>query len=298
MTFKEAYGLLEEKVKSITTEEEWRNFLRFKKKFHKYSMLNQLLIYITRPTATYVAGFRVWQKEFKRYVKRGEHGIPILAPIIVKKKKENEEDDTAYLTGYKAVYVFDIEQTEGEAMPKELYFGMPDNSENSVGSNLLLSKLLSNACKIVDIKFHNFQLSAVGFYSTKDNSIVIKPSLDFTSKCSTLLHEFAHYIHETRYKDQIKDFTTEQREFIAESSAFIVGDRVNLDMLTKSAQYIKSWTGDCNMFHTMSIVIEKVSNEMLEIFKLNKSKEKPSVHSQNENTPVDPFLENELGITA
>ena len=50
-------------------------------KFHKYSMFNVIQILMTRPDATSVAGFKKWQT-MGRYVRKGEHGIPILAPIF------------------------------------------------------------------------------------------------------------------------------------------------------------------------------------------------------------------------
>ena len=46
-------------------------------KFHKYSFFNAWLIMFHNPDATRVAGFRAWNK-FNRYVRKGEHGIPIL----------------------------------------------------------------------------------------------------------------------------------------------------------------------------------------------------------------------------
>ena len=50
-------------------------------RFHKYSLFNVFQILMTRPDATSVAGFKKWQS-IGRFVRRGECGIPILAPII------------------------------------------------------------------------------------------------------------------------------------------------------------------------------------------------------------------------
>ena len=51
-------------------------------KFHKYSPNNLWLILMAKPEDTMIAGFHKW-REMGRYVKRGEKGIPILAPVIV-----------------------------------------------------------------------------------------------------------------------------------------------------------------------------------------------------------------------
>jgi hypothetical protein len=58
-------------------------------KFHNYSFGNIMLIARQKPDATNVAGFRTWNS-LGRFVKRGEKGIFILAPMIGKKRKEEE----------------------------------------------------------------------------------------------------------------------------------------------------------------------------------------------------------------
>ncbi len=50
-------------------------------KFHNYSPCNQMLIHFAFPAASHVAGFCTWRDKFNRTVKKGEQGIPILAPI-------------------------------------------------------------------------------------------------------------------------------------------------------------------------------------------------------------------------
>jgi len=85
-------------------------------RFHSYSFGNILSIARQRPTATRVAGFYAW-KELGRFVKRGEKGIQILAPMVGKRRnKDNADqnsrpDDNAkpqpVLIGFRAVYVFD-----------------------------------------------------------------------------------------------------------------------------------------------------------------------------------------------
>ena len=50
-------------------------------RFHSYSFGNILQIARQRPTATRVAGIRTWN-EMGRFVKKGEKGIQILAPMV------------------------------------------------------------------------------------------------------------------------------------------------------------------------------------------------------------------------
>jgi N-terminal domain of anti-restriction factor ArdC len=67
-----------------------------------------MLIASQKPNASYVAGFRTWN-ELGRFVKKGEKGILILAPIV-RRKSENEEDQkecSTSVAGFRAAYVFD-----------------------------------------------------------------------------------------------------------------------------------------------------------------------------------------------
>jgi antirestriction protein ArdC len=77
-------------------------------RFHRYSFHNVMLIASQKPNASYVAGFRTWN-ELGRFVKKGEKGILILAPIV-RRKSENEEDQKGSSTpvaGFRATYVFE-----------------------------------------------------------------------------------------------------------------------------------------------------------------------------------------------
>ncbi|MEO7889581.1 MAG: ArdC-like ssDNA-binding domain-containing protein [Vicinamibacterales bacterium] len=55
-------------------------------RFHRYSFHNVCLIASQRPTATQVAGFNAW-RSFFRFVRKGEKGIVILAPIVARRSK-------------------------------------------------------------------------------------------------------------------------------------------------------------------------------------------------------------------
>src|ERR1700690_3156981 len=78
-----------------------------------------MLIASQKPTATHVAGFHAWHK-LGRFVKKGEKGILILAPVIRKRAENNGEadpDESSTAVGFRAAYVFDVSQTEGQELP-------------------------------------------------------------------------------------------------------------------------------------------------------------------------------------
>ena len=59
-------------------------------RFHNYSFGNIMLIARQRPTATRVAGIRTWNS-LGRFVKRGEKGILILAPMVGRRAQRRDE---------------------------------------------------------------------------------------------------------------------------------------------------------------------------------------------------------------
>ena len=75
-------------------------------RFHKYSWHNVALIASQRPTATRVAGFQTW-RTMGRFVRKGEKGIAIMAPIIGRREAESEGDNARTVRGFRAAYVFD-----------------------------------------------------------------------------------------------------------------------------------------------------------------------------------------------
>ena len=83
-------------------------------KFRNYSFGNIMLIARQKPDATNVAGFRTWNS-LGRFVRRGEKGIFILAPMVSNSRKNNASEEQAEdakenqprLYGFRAVYVFD-----------------------------------------------------------------------------------------------------------------------------------------------------------------------------------------------
>src|SRR3990167_1102565 len=93
--------------------------------FHDYSFGNTILIWFQNPDATLCAGYHDWLAKHKRYVKKGEHGISILAPMFIKRAEENDagEVEEREVRFFRAVTTFDVSQTDGE--PLEL--GQSDN---------------------------------------------------------------------------------------------------------------------------------------------------------------------------
>ena len=73
-----------------------------------------MLIARQKPDATHVAGYRTWTA-LGRFVRRGEKGIFILAPMVGNKRNKDEnagqntdaKETQRALHGFRGVYVFD-----------------------------------------------------------------------------------------------------------------------------------------------------------------------------------------------
>jgi hypothetical protein len=201
--------------------EEMLKYLDVVSRFHSYSPTNIWLILMANPNATHVAGYNKW-KELKRQVRRGEKGIPILAPMIFREDPD-DPDSKKVLRGFRVVYVFDISQTDGEPLPE------PPNWKSPEKNDLLASKLIQFANgQGISVYIKNLEGETQGV--SKGGKVEIDP----LAGTKTLIHEIAH---ELMHKNSDRPTSSMIRELEAESVAYIVGKHFGLDNLS-SPNYI------------------------------------------------------------
>ena len=164
-------------------------YLRTMARFHNYSFGNILQIARQRPTATHVAGFGKW-KELGRFVKKGEKGIQILAPVTGYRRRKDEADEVSetkpvrILIGFRAVYVFDIEQTEGAELPE---FGRAITGEVGGNRDRLIAFLDGQGIRL---EFSENIAPALGV--SYGGKIALLPGQSKAEEFTTLVHETAH----------------------------------------------------------------------------------------------------------
>ncbi|MGB6688695.1 MAG: ArdC family protein [Terracidiphilus sp.] len=227
-------------------------------RFHSYSFGNILAIARQRPTATRVAGIRAWN-ELGRFVRKGEKGIQILAPIIGHRRnrdtaeQEQEARPASVLIGFRAVYVFDLSQTEGAELPE-----FEHNITGEVGERrdrMIAFLEMQN----ITLEFNEKIAPALGV--SYGGKIALLPGQSKAEEFTTLVHETAH---ELLHKTERRTMTTATvRETEAEAVAFIVGQSVGLDMGTASSDYIQMYAGDATLLAESLEVIQRTSAVIL-----------------------------------
>ncbi len=222
-------------VAYIHTSEDWKKWLDFNSRFWAYSFHNQMLIAIQKPTATRVAGFHTW-KDCKRHVKKGERGIKILAPIIIKtaiKDEETGEEKTVKaLRNFRIVTVFDISQTEGEEMPS-IHSPLQGVAPSGVFDSL---KILIER-KGYTVTFKDLPEGLYG-YVNKSKQIVLRQEESEAQSLDTLCHEMSHAI--LGHVDS--DTPRNDQELEAETSAWIICRNLGLETRKSSFAYLATWT--------------------------------------------------------
>jgi hypothetical protein len=237
-------------------------YLNAMARFHNYSFGNVLSIARQKPDATRVAGIRAWN-ELGRFVKKGEKGIQILAPVVGhrRKKSETEQDGEAenkvkpqpVLIGFRAVYVFDVSQTEGAALPE-----FDHSVSGDVGGHRdRLIDFLNQ--QNVALEFNEKIAPALGV--SYGGKIALLPGQSKPEEFTTLVHETAH---ELLHKAERRTMTTATvRETEAEAVAFIVGQAIGLEVGSSSADYIQLYHGDVALLTESLEVIQRTSAVIL-----------------------------------
>lgn len=274
---KEILEKLENGIKETLDSEKYRAFLRVQSQFHSYSFNNAMLIYLQKPDATRVAGYKSWQK-LSRQVLKGEKGIEILAPNPYKYEKLIDKIDSktgkpvkdsktgeiqqvkAEMKGmsFRKVSVFDIKQTDGKELPT-ICNELQGNSINAE-SIIKAIKQISD----VPIVEKAIDSGAKGYYSRLEDLIAIKEGMSLDQTAKTLIHEYAHsQLHNTEAMSMLDRAT---KEVQAESVAYIVADRFGVDTSEYSFEYLTNWSSgkELSELKTSFNLIQKTADKMIQ----------------------------------
>ncbi len=222
-------------------------YLQTMAKFPTYSARNVLLIAAQRPTATHLEGMRSWN-ELGRSVRPGEKGIRIFAPMVgTKQNGQSQAQDTSknagkgkkagkpvqqpetQLLGFRGVWVFDVSQTGGEALP---------DSSQPIDVAEMLEKLTAFAqAQGMTIEYADWIGPDKG--SSYRGKIRLLPNMEFAEAFPVLLREVASQL---LYAIKRRTFVTRvlhQQE--TKAAAFVVCEALGIEA--------KAEFSDCQLYY-------------------------------------------------
>lgn len=260
---------LEEGIGDYLQSDTFRRYLDFVSKFHHYSPKNIQLILEQQPKATRVAGFQTWKK-MERYVKKGEQALYIYVPSIREEKDKegkpilDKDGNPKKVVSFLLRPVFDVSQTKGKELPKQLY-----NIEDDLTDKQLFPKLYQSLVDLstVPISLESFKGMGSGYYDPTEKKIVIKEGLGQVMTLSTLIHEMTHARLHTDSSARFGDDTYRRQEFEAESIAYVVSSHLGLDTSDYSFGYLASWTEhghDIELFTDSLKTITEEANRLIQ----------------------------------
>ncbi len=272
---------LEQGIKELFESEKYKTYLNTMSKFHNYSFNNTMLIAMQKPDATLVAGFKAWQKNFDRHVKKGEKGIRILAPAPYKIKEERDKIDPVTqellldkdgnpqkeevgitIPAFRAVSVFDVAQTDGKPIPELAAKELLSDVE---GYQDMIRAV--EAISPVPIELEEIAGDSKGYYDREAKRIAVQENMSEGQTLKTMIHEVAHsklHSKEVEQDEQMKkDRNTKEVE--AESIAYTVCQHFGVDTSDYSFGYIAGWSSgrDTKELRASMDTIRRTASELI-----------------------------------
>ena len=235
---------IEQGIKELFESEKYMRYLSVMSKFHRYSVNNTMLIYMQKPEATLVAGFNKWKNQFARHVKKGEHGITIIAPTPYKKKIEEMkrdpdthapildadgkavmEEKEIEIPMFRPVKVFDVSQTDGKPLPE-----LSSSLSGTVPHYEAFLEALRRSAP-VPIEFEPMAANMDGYFSPDQQRIAIREGMSEVQTVSATVHEIAHSKLHNQKKIQIDNDEQYQEVELFEKPALFSNGRISRDDL-------------------------------------------------------------------
>ena len=235
---------IEQGIKELFESEKYMRYLSVMSRFHRYSVNNTMLIYMQKPDATLVAGYNKWKDQFERHVKKGEHGITIIAPTPYKKKIEEQkldpdtkapildkdgkivtEEKEIEIPMFRPVKVFDVSQTDGKPLP-ELASSLSGNVPNY---EAFMEALRRSAP--VPITFEAMAADTDGYFSADHQKIAVRQGMSEVQTVSATVHEIAHSKLHNQKKIQIANDEKYQEIELFDNPGLFSNGRIARDNL-------------------------------------------------------------------
>jgi len=249
LTLEQLHDQLRSAVGAIETGDQWRAWLDFAGRLHRYSFDNLMLIMAQRPDATAVASYRTW-KSIDRHVQRGERSIKVLAPSTRRtgvtdgngqpiRDADGRQQFRRSIVAYRPVSVFDIKQTSGSPVPKPI---LPTLLEGQAPEGLweaLGREVAERGYRL--LRAGSDQLGdANGITMPNRREVWVRDDVDGVQAVKTLAHELAHILLHTG-EDPGSDPCRGMKEVEAESVAYLTLAAQGVSTGNYSFPYVANW---------------------------------------------------------
>jgi antirestriction protein ArdC len=238
-----AHAELTAAIEAISSSDDWRAFLEFSRQLPTYSARNRMWLFQQAmergwDDLGHVAGFRTWLA-LGRHVRKGEHGLKVLAPAKYKVRDEDTGEETWRLRGFTVDTVFAACQTDGDGdipepmRPVLLSGDGPEGAWDALG-------------QLVEARAFSIERAplfpANGVTSMDTRTVTVADRLEGAAAVKTLCHEAAHVI---LHSDPLCDYYANRGrcEVEAESVAYLVCRELGLETDAYSFPYVATWAG-------------------------------------------------------
>ncbi|MGH9014407.1 MAG: ImmA/IrrE family metallo-endopeptidase [Acidimicrobiia bacterium] len=241
-----AHEILMDRLRALTTSDQWLAMLDTARRFHTYSAHNAMLLYAQGAQGR-VAGYRTWQTipadgGGTCQVRKGANAMTILAPVtrdrVESDETTGEEHTRRALVGFKAVPVFDETAllrppARTDVAPELLTGASPE-------------RLFDTLAGLV--RGHGFRVEdsdcapANGRTDWITRTVTVRPDLDAAQRAKTLAHELAHVrLHDPRQGPDGR-VSRDRMEVEAESVAYLLCAHAGLDSAVYTIPYVAHWS--------------------------------------------------------
>jgi antirestriction protein ArdC len=201
-------------------------------RFAHYSLHNQLLIFLQRPTASRVMGFQSWRQAGYQ-VRKGKKGIAIYAPMHFKVDDPDTDEPTSRLR-FRIAHVFDIAQVDPIPGTTAAAVPAPAPAVPLTCLEKLKAFLVGHN---IEVDYANLGQGCYGY--TDGKRITCAMYLASHVEFGTLIHETAHAL--LHFGADRPNLTIRETE--AEAIAYLISEQLGLEDTQMSIDYIRSYRG-------------------------------------------------------
>lgn len=264
---------LRDAVEALESGDQWRAWLDFAGRLHRYSFNNVILIWTQCPAASTVASYRTWQS-LGRNVRRGERAIRVLAPVTRRTAAHAKKDSSPVdvnesrrverqVVGFRPVPVFDVSQTDGRPLPDPHRPALLKGSAPAGMWDLLATDVAERGYRLMRGPIGELD-GANGVTRIEEREVWVRDDVDEAHALKTLVHELAHIVLHAG-EDGNGGRCRGLMEVEAESVAHLVLATHQVDTAAYTFPYVASWAHPlASVEHvSMADIISRTGNRVM-----------------------------------